>query len=305
MNKSAPLPITGRRRAPARLALLGLLAALTAPTALGDESPPFEPLWPLGAPGAVGNEEADQPGLWLYPLSDETPAGAVVVCPGGGYGALAVQHEGHEIARWLNAQKVAAFVLRYRIAPRYRHPAPLTDVQRAIRLVRAKAAAWHVDPQRVGVMGFSAGGHLASTAATHFDRGGDSDDPIDRQSCRPDFAVLCYPVISFVTDYAHLGSRRNLLGDEPDARLVQSLSNELQVTAETPPTFLFHTDADTGVVPENSILFYLALRRAGVPAELHVYEHGPHGVGLAAKDPVLSSWSERLRDWLRSRGVAP
>lgn len=274
-------------------------------SAAGDEQPAFELLWPNGAPGAAGNEEADRPGLWAYPLAGDSPAGAVVVCPGGGYGTLAVQHEGHEVARWLNANGVAAFVLRYRIAPRYRHPAPLADVQRAIRLVRARAKEWHVDPCRVGVMGFSAGGHLASTVATHFDQGDGGMDEVDRQSCRPDFAILCYPVISLVTPHAHAGSRRNLLGEEPDAELVKFLSNELQVTAETPPTFLFHTDADAGVVPENSILFYLALRRAGVPAELHIYERGPHGVGLAAEDPVLGSWAERLRDWLRGRGVAP
>ncbi len=290
----------------ARLALaIALVASCAARSAAGDEQPAFEPLWPDGAPGAVGSEEADRPGLWAYPLAGDTQAGAVVVCPGGGYGALAVQHEGHEVARWLNANGVAAFVLRYRIAPRYRHPAPLADVQRAIRLVRARAAEWRVDPRRVGVMGFSAGGHLASTVATHFDEGGAETDEVERQSCRPDFAILCYPVISFVTPHAHAGSRRNLLGEEPDAELVKSLSNELHVTAETPPTFLFHTDADAGVVPENSILFYLALRRAGVPAELHIYERGPHGVGLAAQDPVLGSWTERLRDWLRGRGVAP
>lgn len=286
------------------LALL-LASAAATPLVAGAEPPQFELLWPEGAPGAVSNEEADMPGLWLYPLAEEKPAGAVIVCPGGGYGALALQHEGHDVARWLNSQGVAAFVLRYRIAPRYRHPAPLSDVQRALRLVRARAAEWRVDPQRVGVMGFSAGGHLASTAATHFDQGNEAARGIERQSCRPDFAILCYPVISLVTEYAHVGSRRNLLGDEPDAELVRSLSNELQVTAETPPTFLFHTDADTGVVAENSILYYLALRRAGVPAELHIYERGPHGVGLAAQDPVLASWTERLRDWLRGRGVAP
>lgn len=290
----------------ARLALAVVLgAASAAHIAAGDEKPAFELLWPSGAPGAVGNEEADRPGLWVYPLPGATATGAVVVCPGGGYGALAVQHEGHEVARWLNANGVAAFVLRYRIAPRYRHPAPLADVQRAIRLVRARAAEWHVDASRVGVMGFSAGGHLASTVATHFDQGSAENDEVERQNCRPDFAILCYPVISLVTPHAHAGSRRNLLGEEPDAELVKFLSSELHVTAETPPTFLFHTDADAGVVPENSILFYLALRRAGVPAELHIYERGQHGVGLAAKDPVLASWTERLRDWLRGRGVAP
>jgi acetyl esterase/lipase len=195
-------------------------------------------------------------------------------------------------------------VLRYRIAPRYRHPAPLQDVQRALRLVRTRAAEWNVDPHRVGVWGFSAGGHLASTAATHFDDGkADADDPVDRAGCRPDFAILSYPVITLEPPYAHGGSRQNLLGKSPDAKLVESLCNERQVTARTPPTFLFHTSEDTAVPPENSVLFYLALRKAGVPAELHVYEKGRHGVGLAPADPVLSSWPNLLAAWLDSRGL--
>jgi acetyl esterase/lipase len=195
-------------------------------------------------------------------------------------------------------------VLKYRLGPRYRHPAPLSDAQRAIRLVRAHAAEWKLDPKRIGILGFSAGGHLASTAGTHFDPGRkDADDAIERWSCRPDFLLLAYPVISFTTEYVHKGSRQNLLGENPDAALVESLSNEKQVTAETPPTFLFHTSEDTGVPPENSVLFYMALRKAGVPAELHIYEHGKHGVGLASSDPVLATWSKRCADWLRSHGV--
>ena len=182
-------------------------------------------------------------------------------------------------------------------------PVELGDAQRALRYVRHNAAKFQIDANRVGIMGFSAGGHLASTAATHFDTGDPSaSDPVNRQPSRPDFAILGYPVISFTTEYTHQGSKRNLLGENPDPKLVELLSNELQVTAETPPTFLFHTNEDTGVPPENSVLFYLALRKAGVPAELHIYERGRHGVGLAPTDKVLSSWPARLTDWLYSRG---
>lgn len=228
----------------------------------------------------------------------------MVVCPGGGYQMLAVDHEGKQIAEWLNARGVAAFVLKYRIAPRYRHPAPLQDARRAIRTVRMRAAEFGIRPDRIGIWGFSAGGHLASTAGTHFD-GGDprATDPVERVGSRPDFLILAYPVISFTTAYTHKGSRANLLGPDPDPKLVENLSNEKQVTRETPPTFLFHTDADTGVPPENSILFYLALREADVPAEMHIYEKGEHGVGLAPKDPILSTWPERLEGWMRGRGL--
>ena len=284
----------------AALLLLGLsLPAADTPT------PKEMLLWPKEAPGAHGEEPADKPTLTLYrPPVDKATGAAVVVCPGGGYGHLAVGHEGKEIAEWLTSQGIAAFVLKYRIAPRYRHPAPLQDAQRAVRTVRARAKDWDLDPKRVGIWGFSAGGHLASTAATHFDDGKPDDpDPIEHVSCRPDFAILCYPVITFKEPHLHKGSRNNLVGKDPPAELVESLSNETQVTNRTPPTFLFHTNADAGVVPENSILFYMALRKAKVPAELHIYENGPHGVGLAAKDPVLTTWKERLADWLALRGA--
>ncbi len=283
-------------------AYLGLVLTFLA---AGAEKPSVELLWPKGAPGAVGDEAADRPSLTVFlPQAEKANGAAVVVCPGGGYGVVVDTYEGKDPAEWLARRGVAAFVLRYRVAPRYRHPAPLQDVQRALRLVRARAREWHVDPHRVGVWGFSAGGHLASTAATHFDDGRpDADDPIDRAGCRPDFAILCYPVITLEPPYAHMGSRQNLLGKDPDAKLVESLCNERQVTARTPPTFLFHTGEDRPVPPENSILFYLALRKAGVPAELHVYEKGPHGVGLAPKNPVLSNWPDRLAAWLEARGL--
>ena len=230
-------------------------------------------LWPEGAPGAVGTEDADQPSLTLYLL----PAGrvarsAVVVCPGGGYGALAMDHEGRQVAEWLNSLGVAAYILKYRLAPRYHHPAMMEDAQRALRYVRAHAQEWGIAPDRIGIWGFSAGGHLASTTATHFDLGNPSAaDPIERASSRPDFAILAYPVISCSERFRHEGSCKNLLGDSPDPKLAEYLSSEKQVTARTPPTFLFHTNDDAVVPAENSLAFYMALRKAGVPAELHIY----------------------------------
>jgi acetyl esterase/lipase len=250
-------------------------------------------LWPDGAPGAGGKQDEDRPTLSIYVPAGRASGAGVVICPGGGYAHLAMEKEGSEIAAWLNRQGLAGFVLKYRLGPRYHHPAQLDDAHRALRYVREHAAELGIKTDRVGIWGFSAGGHLAATAATHFDAG-----------TRPDFLILAYPVITFEPPYAHQGSRKNLLGAEPDAKLVHNLSNETQVTAETPPTFLFHTDGDKGVPAENSVLFYLALRKAGVSAELHIYERGPHGVGLAEKDAVLSSWPARLADWLTLRGLS-
>jgi acetyl esterase/lipase len=260
-------------------------------------------LWPDGAPGAVGKDDADRPTLTLFRARQ--PSGAsIVVAPGGGYGALASNHEGRQVANYLNAAGVTVFVLKYRLGPKYRHPIELGDAQRAIRFVRARAQEFGLAADRIGMMGFSAGGHLTATAGTHFDAGTpDAPDPIDRVSSRPDFLVLGYPVISFDAAITHAGSLRNLLGDNPDPRLVEDLSNDLRVTPQTPPTFLFHTNADTGVVAENSVRFYLALRRAKVPAEMHIFENGPHGVGLALGDPALSAWPVLLTNWLRGRGL--
>jgi len=278
------------------VASLGQAAAQKAKTEL---------LWPDGAPGAVGNEDADRPTLSIYlPVPENAVRTGVVVCPGGAYRTLAMDHEGRQIAQWLNSLGVAAFVLKYRLGPRYHHPAPLQDAQRAIRTVRLRAREFGIAPDRIGIWGFSAGGHLASTAGTHFDAGQpEAADPVERISSRPDFLILAYPVISLATEYVHRGSRANLLGENPDPQLLELLSNEKQVTPQTPPTFLFHTTADQGVPPENSILFYLALRKAGVPAEMHIYERGKHGVGLAPSDPVLSTWAGRLADWLKTRGL--
>ena len=284
--------------------LLAVLLSVSAARELVAAGPALTLLWPDGAPGAVGTDENDKPGVRIYlPPKEKATGAAVVICPGGGYGILATDHEGHQIARWFNSQGVAGFVLQYRHAPKYRHPTPLADAQRAIRLVRAESEKFGISPRRIGIMGFSAGGHLASTAATHFDAGNTAaNDPIERVSCRPDFAILCYPVISMTESFGHTGSKRNLLGDNPEAGLVESLSNEKQVTKDTPPTFLFHTGDDSGVPVENSLAFYAALRRAGVPAELHVYQVGPHGVGLAFADPELYGWKDRLAAWIRTNG---
>ena len=269
------------------------------------DTPRTERLWPGAAPGAVGDEPADVPALTYYlPARQQATGTVVVICPGGGYRALATDHEGHQVARYLTARGVAAVILTYRLGPRYRHPAPLQDVLRAIRLVRSRAGELGVRPDRVGVMGFSAGGHLASSAATLFDHpDGRVADGLEAVSSRPDFAVLGYPVIVFGGEPTHWGSQSHLLGDDAPPELVERLSTDRQVSADTPPTFLFHTTEDTAVPPQNSIAFYLALKAAGVPAELHVYEKGRHGVGLAPHDRALSTWPERLIGWMRGRGL--
>jgi acetyl esterase/lipase len=280
-----------------------LLAAAGAASAA---SPTTVLLWPDGAPGAKGNQPDDKPTLtvWL-PDAAKANGAAVVICPGGGYGGLALGYEGHDIAKWFNSFGVAGFVLEYRHRGKgYGHPAPLEDAQRAIRTVRARGSQWKIDPTRIGIMGFSAGGHLASTAATHFDRGDPAAaDPTARVSCRPDFAILCYAVIAFGEPYTNRGTQINLLGKDAPAALVRSLSNEKQVTKDTPPTFLFQTDEDAVVPAENSVQFYLALRRAGVPAELHVFRTGCHGVGLAAKIPGTSAWPACCQAWMRNQGI--
>jgi acetyl esterase/lipase len=270
----------------------------------GNGKRPSARLWPDGAPGALGKQDADEPAVIPYlPSADKANGAAIVICPGGGYGALAMDHEGHHVARWANSFGVAGIILRYRLGPRYHHPVELGDAQRAMRYTRAHAREWNIDPKRVGIMGFSAGGHLASTAGTHFDAGkSDAPDPIDRLSCRPDFMILLYPVITLQGPFAHMGSRYNLLGKDADDSLVDSLCNEKQVTPRTPPAFLAHSSEDRGVPPENSVLFYLALQKARVPAELHVYEKGRHGLGLGPKDLPFSSWPTRCVAWLEGRG---
>lgn len=285
-----------------KISLLFVLAAMSVeiPVRAAD-APKVVLLWPDGAPGALGNADDDQPRYTVYQASGAVHTG-VLVCPGGGYQNLAMDHEGLQVAKWLNGFGVTAFVLQYRLGPKYHHPIEMNDAKRAMRMIRAHAHEYNIDPGRLGIWGFSAGGHLAATVSTHSDTGNPaSKDPIDLFPSRPDFAILAYPVISF-GEYGHTGSLHNLLGDHPDPALIDELSNEKHVTQQTPPTFLFHT-ADDPVVPVmNSILYFEALKKANVPAEMHIYEHGPHGVGLAFYDPVLSTWPQLLASWLRVHG---
>ncbi|HTN76198.1 MAG TPA: alpha/beta hydrolase [Pirellulaceae bacterium] len=293
-------------RRPSYLFAFTLLLAGLIQSKLMAAEPKTELLWPAGAPNAQGEAAKDKPTLIIYlPEADKANGCAVVICPGGGYGGLAMNHEGHDVAKYLNSLGVAAFICDYRHRGKgYGHPSPLDDAQRAIRIVRSRAKEFNVDPQRIGILGFSAGGHLASTAATHFDAGqADATDPIAKVSSRPDFAVLCYAVIAFDEAYTHKGSQQNLLGKDAPKELVESLSNEKQVTSNTPPTFLWHTNEDNGVPPENSVQFYLALRKHKVPAELHIYEKGSHGVGLAGKLPGADQWPKQLELWLANRGL--
>jgi len=244
----------------------------------------------------------DVPALTPYRVPGSAPRGAVIVCPGGGYGCR-VEREGEPMARWLNSLGLHAFVLIYRVRP-YRYPWPVLDGKRAVRVLRHQAEGLGVRPDQIGIMGFSAGGHLASTVATHFDEADAAAvDAVDAVSCRPDFAILCYPVITLEPPYAHMGSRNNLLGENAPEELVKNLSNHTQVTDQTPPTFLFHTADDPGVPVQNSLLYFGALREHDVPAELHVYEHGRHGVGLAPDMPELATWPGICITWLRVRGI--
>lgn len=254
------------------------------------------PLWENGAPGALGNEAKDIPTLTVYPAAEGTATGAaMVICPGGGYGGLA-GHEGKDYAEWLAKNGVTSFVLKYRLGSGgYKHPRMLEDAARALRTVRARASEWGVDAARIGIMGSSAGGHLASTLLTHFDGGKpEAEDPIEKQSSRPTLGILCYPVVTF-GDKTHQGSKKNLIGENPPEELVTLLSNEKQVTKETPPTFLWHTMEDTAVPAENSMLFAMALQANKVPYELHIYEKGRHGIGLANGHP----WTEQCLRWLK------
>ncbi|HAO81066.1 MAG TPA: endo-1,4-beta-xylanase [Verrucomicrobia subdivision 3 bacterium] len=263
------------------------------------------PLWPDGAPGALGHSTNDIPTLTPY-LPDATNAtgAAMVICPGGGYAHLA-PHEGNDYALWLNQHGVTCFVLKYRLGSSgYHHPAMLNDAARAVRLVRAHAADWKIDPQRVGIMGSSAGGHLAATLLTHFDFGNtNSTDVIERQSSRPDVGILCYAVIS-LGEFAHKGSRENLLGTNTSPELVKLLSNELQVTTNTPPCFLWTTFEDKTVPMENTMLFAEALRKNHVPFALHVYQKGGHGLGLKDKPPFTNPhpWANDCLFWLNEQG---
>ncbi len=266
------------------------------------------PLWPGGAPGALGKEDKDVPTLTPYlPDPDQATGAAIVICPGGGYSKLA-PHEAGDYARFLNEAGIAGFVLKYRLgSDGYRHPCMLQDAARAVRTVRARAGEWKLDPKRIGIMGSSAGGHLTSTLLTHFDAGKpDATDPVERQSSRPDLGILCYPVIS-LGEFGHGGTRSNLLGKDPAPELIRELSNELHVTRDTPPCFIWHTYEDGTVPVENSLQFAEALRKAGVPYDLHIFQKGPHGLGLGTRDwnpEKRHPWTRDCVFWLRAQGFA-
>jgi acetyl esterase/lipase len=265
-------------------------------TAAESQEPMTEMLFPNGAPGG------GEPKITAFPAAAEISNGtAVIVCPGGSYRTLA-EYEGAPVAKWLNTFGVAGFVLEYRHSGTgFHHPAPLQDLQRAIRSVRARSDEWKINPDRIGVLGFSAGGHLCSTAATHFDQGDtNSDDAVERVGCRPDFVILIYATTNFTDQYTHQGTRRGLLGDNPKQELIGLLSNDDHVTAETPPTFLVHSWDDDVVPVENSVLFYMALRKAQVPAEMHLFRKGGHGGSLKHND-----WPPLAQRWMQIQGVVP
>ena len=278
-------------------------------------------IWPDKIPGAIEDpsykmetitdngwtriDKVSDPTLDFYPAPKEKSNGtAVVICPGGGYAVLAIDHEGAQVAKWFNSMGITAFVLKYRLPSDKimvdKSIAPLQDAQEAMRIVRRNAKKWNINPDKIGIMGFSAGGHLASTLGTHFDYGNkNSDDLVERQSCRPDFMILMYPVISFTDSCTHAGSREALLGKNPDQELVKLFSNELQVKADTPPTFIVQADDDTTVPIENSILMFEALKKKKIPTELHILSEGGHGFGLAVNNPHINSWTNSLSLWLK------
>lgn len=264
-------------------------------------------VWPNGAPGAVGNEEQDKPHLEIFGGYGPGPHTAVVVSPGGGYTHLAYDKEGTRIAEWLNLRGITAFVLTYRLAPRYHYPAPILDGYRSVRWVRSHAGQYNVNPDRIGMWGFSAGGHLVGIVGTHFDSGDpQAADPIDRVSDRPDFVISSYGGLTLQSGVAKPTAMGSLLGENAPQKLKDEMSPDLHVTAKTPPYFLYATTTDQSVPVLSSVVFYTALVRAGVPAEMHIFQEGPHGTGLAQSYPALSVWPDLLENWLRLNGwIAP
>lgn len=265
-------------------------------------------LWPGDAPGALGQEPQDIPTLTPYfPFPGIATGAAILICPGGGYGHHA-PHEGEDYALFLNTLGTTAFVLQYRLGNNnYHHPAMLQDAARGLRTIRANAEKWNIQKDKIGIMGSSAGGHLAATLLTHYDEGNvDSTDLVDRESSRPDIGILCYAVIT-MGEHTHQGSRNNLLGENPSPELVKVLSNELHVNAKTPPCFIWHTWEDKGVKLENSLDFVAALQQHDVPFDFHVYQKGPHGLGLADKPPFTNvhPWARDLEFWLREQKFLP
>lgn len=265
-------------------------------------------LWPDGTPGALGHDNQDIPKLTPYLPEPAIASGAaILVCPGGGYNVIE-QREGRDYALWFNQHGIAAFVLEYRLGSAgYRHPAMLNDAARAMRTIRVNAAKWKIDPRRIGIIGSSAGGHVASSLLTHFTAGDSAaTDPTERESSRPDLGILCYAVIT-TGPFAHRGSIRNLLGRDPAPELLELVSNEKHVMADTPPCFVWHTFEDKVVPMENSLLFAEALRREGVPFDLHIYVEGRHGVGLGDTAPFAHPhpWTNDCLFWLKTRGFVP
>jgi acetyl esterase/lipase len=295
--------------------LIPVLLAMTATALFASLPPKVIPLWPEGVPGAkpnLGPEKQDnghisnvsEPTLTLYAPAVDKPNGtAVIICPGGGYTNLSVEREGVQYANWLSTLGVTPFVLKYRLKE-FGHPAPLQDVLRAVRLIRSRSLEFQIDPTRIGVMGSSAGGHLAASAGTLYNEpAGRTGPALDDTSARPDFLILMYPVITMDDPAAHTGSRKALLGVNPSPVWQKLLSLEKQVTAETPPTLLIHTQEDKTVPVENSILFFQALTNAGVPAEMYLFEHGSHGMGMKPGLGTASEWPRRAEEWLRDRGL--
>ena len=270
-------------------------------------------VWPNGAPndnGMIEPEEkydgvrvrnVSEADMYVYlPEKEKNTGAAVVICPGGGYMIEAMDHEGYDIASWLKSEGIAGIVLKYRL-PYGHHEIPLSDAQQTIRIVRNKAKEWGIDPDKIGIAGSSAGGHLASTAGTHFDMGNkEGADPIKKMSCRPDFMLLLYPVISFNEEFGHMGSRKNLIGEGNKWELVENYSNELHVSPQTPPTFLVLADDDKSVPPRNSVEFYLQLKENKVPAEMHIFQEGGHGFGITKKNLPADQWPDLFFDWLKA-----
>ena len=270
-------------------------------------------LWPNGTPGEVVSPKPEEtfegkrvryvsePTLTVYLPTKETNTGvAVVICPGGGYAMEAMDHEGYEVGEFLQAHGIAGIVLKYRL-PYGHSEIPLQDAQQAIRMARFHAEEWSVDPKKVGIAGFSAGGHLASTLSTHYDSGNkDSKNPVEKLSSRPDFSILLYPVVTFKEEWGHMGSRVNLIGNTNDWKIIQNFSNELQVNSQTPPAFIALADDDAGVKPRKSIEYYLALKREGIPAELHIFKEGGHGFGMHKTGKAHDQWPLMVVEWMKA-----
>lgn len=286
----------------------GFLAGAAGPTQTPTQPEKTMRLWDGDAPFAKGTQQQDIPTLQAYfPANAKKPMPAILICPGGAYGGLSTGTEGYDYAQFLNRQGIAGFVLRYRLGSTgYRHPVMLTDASRALRIIRANAAKWNIDPDKVGVIGSSAGGHLAATLLTKFDHGDpQATDAIERVSSRPDFGILCYPVISMQKDITHWGSRINLLGRDADLKLVNELSAEQNIRPDTPPCFLWHTSEDHAVSPRNSIRFASGLAEKGIPYDLHIYQKGGHGMGLGSKFPYTDAhpWTRDVVFWLKANRI--